>query len=68
MCLKIATLLYIIPLNLCSKSYMSVGYRVVPQYLNEFIIFQSDYLIVLARTYLNPEIKAKVIGIIGLLY
>ena len=26
-------------------------------HLNTHIIFQSDYLIVLARTYLNPEIK-----------
>ena len=47
---------------------MSAEYRVAPQYSDEFIIFQSDYFIVLARTYLNPEIKAYVIGIIGLLY
>ena len=33
------------------------NYKIVPQYLDNIIIFQSDYLIVLARTCLNTEIK-----------
>ena len=34
------------------------NYKVVAQYSDKFITFQSDYLIALARTCLNTEIKS----------